>query len=385
MRETSSQGKACAMSVAVAAGVGIAGMGLASNRVAAADITSVTDVISVEVLQSCTFNSTENRTYNGSAKNGEEVKNFEDSGVHEFNLFCNSGNGFVVTATPDDLKAEGIDRAINYTDNYTPSGTNGLWTAVITSDSAGVTTTSPVPVGGGTIISSSSGTEAAGVNFTAAYSAYVGTETPAGTYSGTIIYTLTALSAPDSGNNGSGDNEGDNNGTNPSDSDNSNPGKVDNNGSSGTNDPDSGTGGSDTNGTSQNADSGSNSSSNSPITTATNNSYSTYNTYNMYNTTSYPSGGTGTASTTGIQVATSGNTTGTTTGATSENSSNGNTFGTNSSYEKPLGVTTNTSSSDENSGIDWMPIAVTAGVLAAAGVAAVALARSNKEEDQQQQ
>ena len=172
MEKTSSQGRAYVAPVGVAAVLGMAGMGLVSSGVVAADTTSVTDTISVGVLPSCTFNNVTGETYTGSATNGTEVENFNDGGVHEFNLFCNDKNGFVVMATPYDLEADGIEKVVAYTDNYTHTGVNSMWTAAIASDTTeGVTVVPVVPIGGGAIISSSSSTTAAGVTFTAAYSA----------------------------------------------------------------------------------------------------------------------------------------------------------------------------------------------------------------------
>ena len=212
MKETGLRSKTCVVPVAVAAGFGMAGMGLVADGVAMADTTSVTDTINVTVSSNCTFSGAIDKTYIGSATNGAEVENFNDSGVHEFNLFCNNNSGYVVTATPYNLTATGTNAAISYTDNYTPSGANSLWTAIIASDTAGLTVTSPVPVGGGTIISSSSSTTAAGATFTATYEAYVGSTTPAGTYTGIIEYTLTVSGTSNNGNNDNGGNN--NNGGN---------------------------------------------------------------------------------------------------------------------------------------------------------------------------
>ena len=377
MSEKSLQNKTYAASVVAVAGLGMAGMGLVSSGIVVAD--TVTDTINVTVQPSCTFNSVEDKTYIGSAANGTEVDNFNDSGIHEFNLFCNDNNGYIVTATPYDLEANGIEDVIAYTDNYTHTGVNSMWTAVIESDTPGLTVTSPVPIGGGTIISSDSSTTAAGADFTATYSAYVGTATPAGTYTGTIIYTLTASGTSNNGN--SGTNGGNSGSGTTNDSEN-----ADNNGGSGTEDPNN-NGGNGTGGTGNNGGTGgettNNSSNNTPSNAplATNNTYNSYSTTNTYNTTNYTSGsGAGTTST---PVATTGNTNGTTGSTTGTGTNSGSTTGTSNGYEKPLGVTTNTSSTNEESGIDWVPIAVTAGVLATAGIAAVALAKNNKEEDQQ--
>lgn len=378
MRETNSQGKACVVPLAIAASLGVAGMGLVSSGIVVAD--TVTDTINVTVQPSCTFNSVEDKTYIGSAANGTEVDNFNDSGIHEFNLFCNDNNGYIVTATPYDLEADGIEDVIAYTDDYTHTGVNSMWTAEIASETTGVTVVNPVvPVGGGTIISSDSSTTATGADFTATYSAYVGTATPAGTYTGTIIYTLTASGTSNNGN--SGTNGGDSGSGTTNDSEN-----ADNNGGSGTEDPNN-NGGSGTGGTGNNGGTGgettNNSSNNTPSNAplATNNTYNSYSTTNTYNTTNYTSGsGAGTTST---PVATTGNTNDTTGSTTGTGTNSESTTGTSNGYEKPLGVTTNTSSTNEGSGIDWVPIAVTAGVLATAGIAAVALAKNNKEEDQQ--
>ena len=209
-KETNSRGRALVVPVAVVAGLGMAGVGLALSGVARAattDVRSSTDTLNVNVQLSCTFNSVENKTYTGSANNGAEVGNFNDSGAHEFNFSCNDKDGYTVSATPYDLEATGIEDVIAYTDSYAPSGANGMWTAAISSNTAGVTVTPVVPVGGGTIISASSNTAAGGTTFTATYSAYVGTEMPAGTYSGTIVYTLISPGLSNGGGSGTGSGE----------------------------------------------------------------------------------------------------------------------------------------------------------------------------------
>lgn len=369
MKETNSQGKSCVMPAALIAGLGMAGMGLVSSGVVVADTTSVTDTINVTVQPSCTFNSVQDKTYVGSAANGTEVDNFNESGVHEFNIFCNDHNGFIVTATPYDLEADGITDVIAYTDDYTHTGVNSMWTAVIASDNPALSVTSSVPIGGGTIATSDTSTVTAGVDFTATYKAYVGTETPAGTYTGRIEYTLTAASTSNGGTSNSG-----NGGQNDDSGQNENGGE----GGSGT----GGTGGSEN---PDNTNSANNTPSNAPVNLT--NTYNTYNTTNSYSTTNYSGGITGAASTPAL-ASTQGSTSGTTSGTTSGNS--GSTTGSksgssntdaSSSHEQPLGVTNTTSSQNQDSGFDPMPI-VAAGALAVAGVAAVALARSGKKEEE---
>jgi len=348
MRKMSSQSKAHTAPIAIATSLGIVGMGLVSSGIAMAD--TVTDTINITVSPSCTFNSVSDETYVGSAANGTAVSNFNDSGVHEFNLFCNNNSGFVVTATPYDLEATGIEDVIAYTADYATSGVDSLWTANIDSDTADVTVdNSVVPVGGGTIISSNTHTAASGASFTATYEAYVGSATPAGTYTGTIVYTLSPAGSSNSGNN-SNSNSGDS---------------------------------SDTNDVSENSDSSNSESENTNSESQALNANNTSNvtplmstpnvTYSTYNTTNYQSGSSA-ASTSGTTLTAS--------TTSEEGSSDESNINTGNSYESPLGVTnTKTSSSKDSGAIDPAPIVV-AGVLAASGIAAVALAKNkDKEED----
>ena len=373
MKKTNSQGKARIAPVGVAAVLGMAGMGLVSSGVAMADTTSVVDTINVTVQPSCTFNSAEDKTYIGSAANGTEVNNFNEDGIHEFNLFCNDNNGFVVTATPYDLEADGVGETISYVgSSYTPSGVNSMWTAAIASDAAGVTVVPFAPVGGGTIISSDSSTSAAGVTFTATYDAYVGTAMPAGTYSGTIVYTLTASGTSSNVSGGGNDNSG-NDETGDSGE---NGGQASGGGETGGGDNSGTDSGNDVTDNSGSGDTPSNSPQ-SAAPKALNNTYNSYSTTNTYNTTNY-SGGSG-ASTPAL-ASTQGVTNGDSDGDDSEASN---------SYEKPLGVTTKTdmpsssssSSSNEGSGVDPLPLIAAGAALAVAGVTAVAVAKSDKKEE----
>lgn len=408
MKETGLQGKACMVPVTVAAVLGMAGMGLVSMGIAAAD--TVTDTINITVQPSCTFTNVSDETYAGSAANGTQVNNFNDNGQHVFNIFCNDHNGFEVSATAYDLEATGVEDVIAYTDNYTHTGVDSMWTAGITSSSTGVTVVPVVPIGGGTIFSSDTNTSAAGVSFTATYSAYVGTATPAGTYTGTIVYTLTAsgTSNSNSGNGGSGSGAGDNSGSQQdngggdnsgTNSGNEEPGTGteepgsgagDNSGSGAGDNSGSGTGDNSGSGSNQDANSGSGSNPSNTNSTPSNTNaaplsmnsfYNTYNTSNTTNTTNtyntnYSGGSSAPAATSG-QTATTG-----TNDTTGNDTTNSNNTGAGDSYEQPLGVmSTTSSSSDKNSGMDPMPI-VAAGALTMAGVAAIALARSGKKEEE---
>ena len=391
MKKTDLRSRTRVVPVMMVAGVSVVGVGLISDAVVAADVTSVQDTLSITVTETCTFRDVTNLTFTGSALSGSEVENFTNSGVHVFNLFCNSSNGYTVTATPHNLTTTGgIEDIIAYTADYTPSGKNGLWTAEITTNTPDVTATSPVPVGGGTIISSGTNTSASGTTFTATYSAYVGSITPAGTYTGTIEYQLSSLSGG-SGGNGGHNNSGNEvteepdtgnkepgSGTEEPGTGNEEPGTGDNgsgNGGSGNEGPgsgDSGTGNEDpgvgdnsgdkTNGTN---DALNNTPSVAPLALS-----NSYNSYNTYSTTNNYGGGSS------VPTATSGQTS----GNKSNDATSNNNSGTGDNYEKPLGVTTTTSSSDKDSGIDPMPIVAT-GAIAVVAVAGMALASSNKKEE----
>ncbi len=379
MRDIGLRNKTCLVPVALVAGFSVAGMGLLSESVVMAS-DSVTDTINVTVTPSCTFNSAVDKMYTGSAANGAEVNDFTESGIHSFNLFCNNHSGYTVSATPYDLEATGITSKINYTANYSPSGTNSQWTAAITSES-GVTVSTPVPVGGGTIISSSTNTGASGITFTATYSAYVGTAMPAGTYTGTIVYTLVPTGSQDSGN-GSGTQGGSGSGTGANTDDN-------NGGNSGSEEPTEQTpdpvdtnSGDSTQGTSQT--NGTNSLNLSSLMMSPSNTYSTtYNTYNTYNTTNYQNSGSSTP-TIGKAAATPETNEESSSSSTSGNDSGSNT---DSSYEKPLGVTTTKSSTTEkNTGsVDPMPVLLAGGLALSGVVAVVVITNGNKEKENKEE
>lgn len=384
MREMSSHSKVHVVPVAIAASLGVVGMGLLSDGVVKAADTR--DTVNVTVSPSCTFNSDNaenlNKRFAGSAANGTEVNDFNDSGVHEFNLFCNDNNGFVVSAKAYDLTATGIDDVISYTDDYTHTGENSMWTAEISATPASLVENSPVPMGnGGTIISSDSNTSADGVTFTATYKAYVGSATPAGTYNGRIEYTLTASGTSNSGSgsqSGSGSESGSENG-NEETGNGEESGSGEGSGNEETGNGESGGSGSGT----QNPDSGqstsepastSNTPAAEPQTTTLNNTYATYNTYN---TTNYPSGGS--AATTPVRTVS----TPTVSAGTDDEvaTTSGSSSSTTDNYESPLGVTSTTKAASKDSGaFDPAPILV-AGILAASGVATLALIKSKEREE----
>ncbi len=115
------------------------------------------------------------------------------SNVHEFTVFCNQNSGYTVAAEATALSATGITDVFAYKATL-PSGTDGAWNATFAADTENTNTLTVAQLADGgaskTIISSGQASAAGGESFTATYTAYIGTETPAGTYTGTIAYTL---------------------------------------------------------------------------------------------------------------------------------------------------------------------------------------------------
>lgn len=166
----------------------------------AADDKEVVDTITVTVNATCSFDngqssSAADTAYTATVANGAEAA-FNASGAHKFNVTCNNNDGYQVTATPTNLVGETVStNNIPYTTSYSASGTAGMWSATVTSDDVtGAGLVSPVPAidaQSHVIITEAGPTD--GSSFTVTYAAYVGTETPADVYEGTMTYGLSEL------------------------------------------------------------------------------------------------------------------------------------------------------------------------------------------------
>lgn len=176
--------------------------------------TEVTDTIQITVNSACTIDETttttdgldtKDTTYAATVANGAETTfSTTHSGNHAFHVNCNAATGWSFSATPTNLagytasnKSASNNDSINFvaSGSYAASGTDGVWTATIASNDlpSGVTITQPSTAGSSNTIISAANKQAANVEITATYKAYVGTETSAGFYDGTIAYTLAAL------------------------------------------------------------------------------------------------------------------------------------------------------------------------------------------------
>ena len=180
----------------------IAGAGVAALAMAAVPFAGVfadpaadqlaTDTIQITVEASCTFTTgSGDTTYTatGTNQSGQVApQNASSSSVHNFTVFCNNNSGYNVTAVAQALTASGITDDFDYVATLPSSGADGAWHATI----AGTGVQDQLPDGGAstTIVNRAEASGASGESFTSTYSAYIGTETPAGTYDGDITYTL---------------------------------------------------------------------------------------------------------------------------------------------------------------------------------------------------
>lgn len=175
-----------ASSVALAA-MPVLGVFAAANQEA-------TDTIQVTVDASCTFTAgsgTATYTASGTNQSGQVSPSLSSSNVHNFTVFCNDKDGYKVTAVATALTQDGVTDNFAYVATLPSSGADGAWHAQI----AGTGLKNQLPDDGAstTIIERTEASGASGESFTSTYTAWIGTETPAGTYEGTIGYTLAAI------------------------------------------------------------------------------------------------------------------------------------------------------------------------------------------------
>ncbi len=180
------------LAIAGASVVALAGAAMPMVGVFADDDRSVTDTINVTVDASCAFTQGgDNGTYEANGANGASVQpKTNNTNVHTFTVFCNTNSGYKVSATAHDLTQSGVTDKFDYSATL-PSGADSGWNAAIGKTTQSLTiaqlTAADTPTD---IVTLGAASVTGGETFTATYSAYIGTETPAGTYTGTIEYTL---------------------------------------------------------------------------------------------------------------------------------------------------------------------------------------------------
>ncbi len=182
---------------------------------AVTDVVSVADTLQITVSPACSINgettmgaTTDDQTYTATLLNGAIANLTNGSGTtHAFEVICNNNAGWKVTAgAPSNLTppSEHTTNAhvISYQAAALPEANSqpeGQWSATVTgtvvpatAESNGIADASGhIKTSGGIIATQAPAT--AGSSFTVTYGAYVGTQTAADTYAGTVTYTLATL------------------------------------------------------------------------------------------------------------------------------------------------------------------------------------------------
>ena len=158
-----------------------------------ADTTSLTDNISVTIDSSCTFSESTGQSFSDSSVAVGTQAGLTNSGVHTFNVFCNDKSGWSVSAGAPvglhDSTQTGTSHDFAYTaEAISAAATEGKWSAAVASTPIAKVTY--IPAAGGALAGETASTLAAGSEFTVTYDVWAGTQSPAGTYGGTVQYTL---------------------------------------------------------------------------------------------------------------------------------------------------------------------------------------------------
>ncbi len=184
------------MKKSLIAGASALALGMAvipAAGVFAADITTMTDEITVTISGSCTFNA-------GGTEytKAMEANKLETVGTTAMKVTCNNAKGYAVTGTFTDLtgpekKTTGNEK-ITYSTTAATAG-SGTWSATVTPTVGGVAQDATQPAASnGAIISSTTMTPAAGDSASIVYKVGTTNNQAAGSYEGTATYTLTAAS-----------------------------------------------------------------------------------------------------------------------------------------------------------------------------------------------
>lgn len=159
-------------------------------------VTEVVDTIVITVNATCSFNtnnsaSSSDTQYAATVANGAEAD--FGTATHKFNVTCNNNGGWKVTATPTALTGNTVSTntlPFVTSTSYQASGASGKWSADIANGAGGATVSA---FGDTATVVATKTSSTANADFTVTYKAYVGTETPADAYEGTMTYVLDTL------------------------------------------------------------------------------------------------------------------------------------------------------------------------------------------------
>ena len=190
------------------ASVALAAMPVMGVFAAAGDVTTSTDTLEIKVEPTCSFTTGNqgetqaSQTFTDTVLNGKKAA-FKVSGnaktAHKFNVVCNDNDGWKVTAAGQDLSGTGTNaHKISMVAAAVPAAdsgaTEGQWSGAVSGAGAISGGFIPLPTeqtANPVIATESASTDSS--TFTVTYDAYVGTETAADTYTGTVSYSLSAI------------------------------------------------------------------------------------------------------------------------------------------------------------------------------------------------
>ena len=146
----------------------------------AADPAPITDTLTVQIGEACTFQRAANAgdgAYTKSLDLGQLDAEFASSG---FKVVCNNATGYNVAAVFTALAGPGENITYSQT---TPTAGSGTWTASVGADNLAAT--------GASLLSNDGVTSTSGDTATVNYKVSVRNNQGKGTYTGTATYTLT--------------------------------------------------------------------------------------------------------------------------------------------------------------------------------------------------
>lgn len=189
---------------------GVASLAVAAMPVVGvfADVTGSTDTLEIKVNPTCSFTTgnqgetTAAQTFTDTVLNGQKAafKVGENAkSTHKFNVVCNDNDGWKVTAAGNDLSgAAGNNHRITMVAGAVYAAgsgqAEGQWSGALSGTGVISGGYIPLPTEGvaAPVIATESASTASSA-FTVTYDAYVGTQTAADTYTGTVTYSLSVL------------------------------------------------------------------------------------------------------------------------------------------------------------------------------------------------
>ena len=175
------------------AAASVACAALPAVGVFATDVTTMTDTINITISQTCTFDAG-SHSY---TKSDAVANTLYTLGTTTMKVTCNKYNGYSVVGVMNSLSANSGSNTIACSTTTATAG-SGTYSATVTGRVNGTEQTAANKCGTSgskaAIMSRTSNTASGGETSTIVYKVGTGANQAAGTYSGTVVYTLTAAS-----------------------------------------------------------------------------------------------------------------------------------------------------------------------------------------------